>query len=278
MAEPALTTKPMNDAKLQLDAGNLTAAVESALKLVKTNPTNEAARTFLFELSCFSGQWDRAEKQLEVIGHQDTNAMIGSLIYRQNFKAERDRMKLFGDGLKPEFLGPEPPHITGLLNAINRVREANTVEAQTEIDRVEEERPAYPCEINGEGFTDFRDYNDLTMCVFEAFFKDSYVWLPFENVLTINFFKPKTLRDLYWIQAEVELVNGLQGEMFFPALYSGTWKSENDQVRLGRMTDWRDVGDEVFVGEGTKLFWMDGRDKSILDITSVKFNQPQPEA
>jgi len=175
-------------------------------------------------------------------------------------------------------LGPEPPHIAGLLNAINRVREANTVEAQTEIDRVEEERPAYPCEINGEGFTDFRDYNDLTMCVFEAFFKDSYVWLPFENVLTINFFKPKTLRDLYWIQAEVELVNGLQGEMFFPALYSGTWKSENDQVRLGRMTDWRDVGDEVFVGEGTKLFWMDGRDKSILDITSVKFNHPQPEA
>jgi protein involved in temperature-dependent protein secretion len=67
----------MNDAKLQLDAGNLTGAVEAALKLVKTNPTNEAARTFLFELSCFSGEWERAEKQLEVIGHQDAKAMIG---------------------------------------------------------------------------------------------------------------------------------------------------------------------------------------------------------
>src|SRR5687768_9146734 len=99
----------MNDAKLQLDNGNLTAAVESALRLVKTNPTNESARTFLFELSCFSGDWERAEKQLEVIGHQDAKAMVGSLIYKQNFKAERDRMKLFSDGLKPEFLGPEPP-------------------------------------------------------------------------------------------------------------------------------------------------------------------------
>ena len=106
----------MNDAKLQLDAGNLTGAVEAALRLVKTNPTNQAARTFLFELSCFSGDWERAEKQLDVIGHQDANAMIGSIIYKQNFLAERNRMKLFSDGLRPEFLGPEPPHIGTLFD------------------------------------------------------------------------------------------------------------------------------------------------------------------
>jgi protein involved in temperature-dependent protein secretion len=41
----------MNDAKLQLDAGNLSKAVEHALNLVKTNPTDASARTFLFELS-----------------------------------------------------------------------------------------------------------------------------------------------------------------------------------------------------------------------------------
>lgn len=261
----------MNDAKLQLDAGNLTAAVEAALRLVKTNPTDETARTFLFELSCYAGAWDRAEKQLEVIGHQDTNAMIGALIYRQNFHAERNRMKLFSDGLSPEFMGYKPAHIADLLDAVNRVREGNFGEARAAIDKVEEERPAYKCEINGEGFSDFRDYNDLTMCVFEVIHKDSYVWLPFEEVTSINFFKPKTLRDLYWIQAEVEMKNGITGEMFFPALYSGTWKSDNDLLRLGRMTDWREVGEEVFTGEGTKLFWMDGRDKSILDISSIKF-------
>jgi protein involved in temperature-dependent protein secretion len=44
------------------------------------------------------------------------------------------------------------------------------------------------------------------------------------------------------------------------------------------MTDWREVGSEVFVGEGTKLFWMDGRDKSILDISSIKFLHPEQEA
>jgi protein involved in temperature-dependent protein secretion len=42
----------MNDAKLALDKGDLTGAVEAALRLVKTNPTDTAARIFLFELSC----------------------------------------------------------------------------------------------------------------------------------------------------------------------------------------------------------------------------------
>lgn len=263
----------MNDAKLQLDAGNLTAAVEAALRLVKTNPTDATARTFLFELSCFTGDWDRAEKQLDVIGHQNANSMVGSMIYRQNFKAERDRMKLFSDGLKPQFMTAVPSYVDDLLSAINRVREGNIAEARAILDSVEENRPAFSCSVNGEGFSDFRDYNDLSMCVFEVLHKDSYTWLPFESVKSIEFYAPKTLRDLYWIQAKVELVNGMGGEMFFPALYSGTWQSDNDQVRLGRMTNWRDLGNELFAGEGTKLFWMDGKDKSILDLRTLEFAQ-----
>ena len=106
-------------------------------------------------------------------------------------------------------------------------------------------------------------------------FKDAYIWLPFEYVEKIEFFKPKTLRDLYWIQANVELTNGTNGEMFFPALYAGSWKHENDAVRLGRMTDWRDMGEELYVGEGLKLFWMDGRDRPILELETIEFKHEE---
>ena len=268
----------MNDAKLQLDKGNLSAAIESAINLVKTNPTNEAARIFLFELSCFAGDWERAERQLEVIGHQDVNAMIGSKIFQGNFQGERDRMKYFSDGQKPEFMSPKPAYLDTLMAANNRLREGNHAEARQLLDQVEEERPAFKVSINGEGFSDFRDYNDLTMCVFEVLLRGNYLWLPFEQVQKIDLFKPKSLRDLYWIQANVEMINGTSGEMFLPALYSGTWKSTNDQVRLGRMTDWRDVGSETYVGEGMRVFWMDGRDKSILDIETLEFKHEAAEA
>lgn len=261
----------MNDAKLQLDAGNLSGAVESALNLVKTNPTNEAGRIFLFELSCFSGDWERAERQLEVIGHQDVNAMIGSKIYQGNFKAERDRLKFFSDGQPPEFMTPKPAYLDDLMAANNRLREGNDLEARALLDQVEENRPAFKVSINGEGFSDFRDYNDPTMCVFEVLLRDSYMWIPFEQIQKIELFKPKSLRDLYWIQANVELINGTSGEMFLPALYANSWKSPNDQVRLGRMTDWRSMGSDVYLGEGMKLFWMDGKDRSILDLQTIEF-------
>jgi type VI secretion system protein ImpE len=262
----------MNDAKLHLDKGNLSAAVDSALGLVKSNPTVYAARAFLFELSLFSGDWDRADRQLDVIGHQDANAAIGSLIYRQNLSAERDRIKFFSEGLRPET--PEAPtdYINDLFTANDLVREGKTAEARELLDKVEEERPAFPCTVNGEGFSDIRDYNDLTMCAFEAIVKDSYVWLPFASVKSLEFLERKSLRDVFWPQAQFELTNGTSGELFLPSLYVNTYKNGDDQVRLGRSVDWREAGDDIYIGEGTRVFTMDGKDKPILDIKSIEFN------
>ena len=265
----------MNEAKTQLDAGDLSGAVEAALNAVKKSPTDAKARTFLFELACFAGDWERAEKQLDVIGHQDDNAMIGSLIYRQNLKAERDRLKVFSDSQKPEFIMSPPDYVIGLLMANNRLREGNAAEARKLLDEIEEQRPAFSCKINGEAAEDFRDYNDLTSCVFEAIVKDTYVWLPIEQVERIEFTAPKSLRDLYWIQAKVETTNGTNGEMFFPSLYANSFKSSDDQVRLGRMTDWREAGEEIFIGEGMRMFWSDGKDKPILELNEIEFTHEE---
>lgn len=263
----------MNDAKLHLDRGDLKAAVESAIGLVKSNPTVYAARSFLFELSLFSGEWDRADKQLDMIGHQDANSAIGSLIYRQNISAERDRLKFYAEGLRPETPETPPDYVNDLFTANDLIRDGKTAEARELLDKVEEERPAYPCTINGEGFSDFRDYNDPTMCVFEAIVKDSYVWLPFDSVKSISFLERKSLRDIYWPQATFELNNGTAGELFLPALYANTWKNADDQVRLGRTVDWREAGDDIFIGEGTRIFTMDGKDLPVLDIKTIEFGR-----
>ena len=263
----------MNEAKTLLDAGNLNGAVESVLTSVKTNPTDISTRTFLFELSCFAGDWTRAEKQLDVIGHQDANTMIGSLIYRQCLEAERKRQRLFSEGLKPEFLTDPPDYVYGLLTANNRVREGNLAEAREILDKVEEERPAFPGKINGAEVEDFRDYNDLTSCILEVIIKDSYVWVPFDQIEKIELTPPKSLRDLFWIQANLETTNGTNGEVMIPSLYVNTYKNQNDQVRLGRMTDWRELGEDIYMGEGLKLFWIDGSDKPILELKEVEMTQ-----
>lgn len=265
----------MNNAKLQLDAGNLKEAVSAALELVKSNPTNATARTFLFELSLFAGDWERAEKQLEVIGHQDVNASIGSLIFKQNLKAEKDRMAVYAEGKQPEIMMQVPKYVEDLITAVNNVREGNMGEARLLLDNVEEDRPAFPCKINGTGYADFRDHNDLTMCVFEVILKDTYVWLPFEQVKSIKFLERKSLRDAYWAQVEVEMVNGTAGEMFLPTLYVNTWKNGDDQIRLGRTVDWADAGSDIYVGQGSRLYSADGKAISIHDIELLEFEHPE---
>jgi type VI secretion system protein ImpE len=262
----------MNEAKARLDSGNLHGAVQSAINLVKAKPTDVSARTFLFELSLFTGDWDRASRQLDAIGHTDPATMIGSLIYRQNIEAEKKRQRLFSDGLKPEFLADAPDYVYGLLHAANRLREGNTGEAREILDKVEEDRPAITCKINGIYATDFRDYNDLTMCVLEALIKDTYVWIPFEHIVRLDFEKPKTLRDLFWMQAKVETINGTGGDIFVPALYANSYKNNNPDAQLGRMTDWRAAGDEIFVGEGLRMFWLDGEERAILELEEIEFD------
>jgi len=258
-------------AKIKFDEGDLAGAIAAAIESVKKNPTDVSARIFLFELSTFSGDWDRAEKQLDAIGHQDGNAAIGSLIYRQNFHNERERMNVFEHSSQPGSITQMPGYVGDLVQAVDNARRGETAQARELLDKVEEERPAFPVEIDGQKYEDFRDYNDLTMCVFEAFLKDNYVWLPFEEVVSVEFLEQKSLRDIFWPQAKVELTNGSVGEMFLPALYTNSWKSDDDQIRLGRAVDWRDIGDEVYLGEGVRLYWMDGQQKSALDIRTITF-------
>src|SRR5947209_9402883 len=132
----------MPQAKELFEAAKLRDAIEQLISEVKANPTDASRRTFLFELLCFAGEWDRAEKQLDVIGHQSTQAELGVMVYRANIKAERERRRLFEEGVQPHFLKEPPAYVDMHVAAINQMREGKLSEARATLDRAEEERPA----------------------------------------------------------------------------------------------------------------------------------------
>ncbi len=270
----------MERAKELFDAGELQAAIEELVREVKANPADTTRRIFLFELLCFVGEWDRAEKQLEVIGHQSAKAEIGVQAYRNNIKAERACQRLFTDGLRPHFLFEPPAYVSLHLEAINRLREGDTAEARRLLDRAEEQRPALSGKLNGEPFQDFRDWNDLVAPVLELIVQDHYTWLPLEQVKRLEITAPTQLRDLIWATAKIEATDeagGLIGRAFIKTLYEGSSKHPNNQVKLGRMTDWKTFGEEVVSAVGLRLFLVDEEDKAILEVREVEFN-PIPKA
>lgn len=260
------------EAKALFEIGKLNEAIVALTSEVKANPSDTARRTFLFELLCFAGEWERAEKQLDVIGHQGPQAELGVLVYRNNIKAERERRRLFAEGGQPHFLNEPPPYVDYLIEAIRQLGAGDNAGARESLDRAEEERPALTGKINDQPFQDFRDYDDTVGPVLELIVKDQYAWLPFEQIKRFEIAAPKQLRDLLWAQARIEALDGTVGEVYVPTLYAASSESANDQVRLGRMTDWKQLSEDIYRAVGLRLFLVDDVDKTLFEATVVEFD------
>jgi type VI secretion system protein ImpE len=264
-------------AKELLDAGQLQAAIEAMTREVKASPTDMRRRTFLFELLCFAGAWERAEKQLDVIGQQDVQTDIGTRLYRQNIAAEQKREQVLAGQRFPNFMLEPPGYVAVQLKALSQIGTGDFAEARTLLDRAAEECPALKGTLDGEPFENFRDADDLLNFVIEVFVQGEYIWLPIEQIRSIEIFAPAHLRDLIWTQARIETrgeAEAFTGEVFIPVLYANSHKQEHEQVRLGRMTDWQQLGDEVYAGVGQRLFLAGEQDKAMLEISTIEFELP----
>lgn len=262
----------MSIAKVMFEAGDLQSAIEELTNKVKARPTDTQQRIFLFEMLLFADEWERAERQMDVIAQQSLEAGLGIQIYRDNLKAERDRNNLFSEGRRPHFISEPPTHVELHLEAINCLREGKVREARETLDQAEEERPAFTGKLNGETFSDFRDYNDVVGSVLELIVQGQYTWLPFEQIRKLEIDAPKSLRDLMWTPARIECTDGTNGDIYIPALYAGSGKHIDNQVKLGRMTDWKDVGEGLYMGSGLRLFLVDSEDKALFEAKKIEFD------
>src|SRR4051794_20067531 len=107
-------------AKELLDRGELDPAIAQLGAELKAKPGDRHARTALFELLCLAGAWDRAERQLDAIGHQgdDTEARLGVEFYRGLLRAERARERLFDAGERPRFAHDPTEEVSRHLEAL----------------------------------------------------------------------------------------------------------------------------------------------------------------
>ena len=219
-------------------AGQLDEAIELLGAELRRNPTDAQQRVFLFELLCFAGQYERAEKQLDVLAGGTREAEMGALLYRAALHAERTRQRMFSDGDYPR--GSLPTPAAGNLN--------------------------------GRAFTTLSDADPRIGARLEVFAAGEYLWIPFEHIATIRLVAPKRLRDLLWAPAVVRTgpaFRGLElGEVLVPALAPLTSQHPDAGVRLGRVTEWVALGDET-VPLGQKLLLVDGEEFPILELREL---------
>jgi type VI secretion system protein ImpE len=221
-------------------SGRLEEAISTLGAVLRDDPTNARQRTFLFELLCFAGQYDRAEKQLDVIAQGSQEAAMGALLYRSALHAERLRQQMFaGDATEPPTV--EPAAIAGTLN--------------------------------GQPFTSITDADPRIGARLEVFAAGQYTWVPFSHLATVRIEAPQRLRDLLWSPAVVRAGADFQdfefGEVLVPVLSPLSWQSTDDEIRLGRVTDWETRADGADVPVGQKLLRVDDELIPILEVREL---------
>jgi type VI secretion system protein ImpE len=253
-------------------AGRLAEAIATATAEVKKHPTDTARRGFLFELLCFAAEWERADKQLETMVHQDPSVAVSLGLLRQLVRAEVWRQQFFDEGRVPELLG-EPSAVLQLhLQASIELRAGNAAEAATLLSQAEAARPKVSGSCDGHPFDDWRDLDDLTACVFEVLTSTGkYFWIPVEQVESIEFHPPQRPQDLLWRRAHMIVAGGPDGEVYLPTIYPATRHADDEQLRLGRGTEWQGEEGQPIRGLGQRMFLVGDHDHSILQLTEVTF-------
>lgn len=221
-------------------AGKLQDAIAALGVELRSDPTDTPRRTFLFELLCFSGEYDRAEKQLDVLAASGKESAMGALLYRSALHAQRLREEQFAKG-------------DALFSSAPRTELSGT--------------------INGRPFSRLRDADPRLGGRLEVFAAGQYMWIPFEYIQSIRTQPPSRLRDLLWLPALIgtsPAYKGLDlGELLLPVLTPFSWDDESDDVRLGRVTEWvaTESGHEVPIGR--KLLVADDEEISLLDVREL---------
>jgi type VI secretion system protein ImpE len=258
------------------EAGQLQEAIKAQNDEVKQHPADTTRRGLLCELLCFAGNLDRADVQLETLGHQDAQSIPGISMFRHLVRAEQARQQFYSEGRVPEFLGQPSPVLQLHLQASIQIREGNIAAASELLHQAEDERPKPTGECNGKRFEDFRDLDDLNASFFEVLTSNGkYYWIPTERVELIEFRPPARPRDLLWQRVHMIVTDGPDGEVYLPTLYAGTHALEDDQLRLGRATDWTGGEGSPVRGVGQRTFLIGDEALSILELQTVTFDRTE---
>jgi len=254
-------------------AGDLKGAIAAMNDEVRQHPTDTARRGFLCELLCFAGELDRADRQLDTMGTQDPQSMLGVAVFRHLLRAEQARQQFHLEGRVPEFLGQPSPVLQLHLQASIMIREGKLADAAGLLEQAEAQRPRVSGTCDGKPFDDLRDLDDLTASFFEVLTSNGkYYWIPVNQVEHIEFRAPERPHDLLWLRVHMIVRDGPDGEVYLPTLYAGTHTEAEDRYRLGRATDWRGGDGCPMEGFGLRTFLVGDEDRTILSFKEIVIN------
>ncbi|CAN7759484.1 ImpE/SciE family protein [Caballeronia sp. LjRoot34] len=237
---------------------------------VRAYPAQVQHRWELFQLLCVLGQWARAIQQLQVCATQQPDQIAMAHACRDLIRAERSRSRVFAGEQPPGFVFEPLPWMQGLVESI-RLSAHGEIEAadhvrEAALDNAKTVRVRFP---HGEAEW-ISDSDSRLGPVCEVITAREYRWLPLADIAKWHVERPATLLGLIWAPCTLTLLDGSTVRGFLPARYPMS-EDDDDALRLGRRTAWREVGRTAVIGMGQKTWATSAGDFSVFELASCEF-------
>ncbi len=268
-------------ADVSVREGRLEQALDELQQQVREDPANVKPRIFLFQLLAVLGDWNRAMTQLNVLGTMDAGALAMTQAYREALKCEVLRGEIFAGQRSPLVFGEPEQWVALLMEALKLTAQGQHGKSQQLRAMAFEAAPSTSGVIDGQPFEWIADADTRLGPVLEAIVNGRYYWIPFHRILKIQIDKPADLRDLVWMPAHFAWANGGETVGMIPTRYPGSEASEDNQIRMGRKTDWAELAEDMHAGLGQRMLATDAGEHSLMDVREVQLNtigDPRGEA
>jgi type VI secretion system protein ImpE len=262
-------------AEQSLREGRLQDALAELQAQVRKEPANAKYRIFLFQLLAVLGQWERALNQLNVLGDMDASSLPMVQTYREAINCELLRAEVFAGRRSPLVFGDPESWVALLLESLRLTAAGQHAQARITRDRAFETAAAVSGTLDEQPFGWLADADPRLGPVLEAVVNGHYYWIPFQRIRSIQFEQPADLRDYVWTPAQFTWANGGKTVGLIPARYPGSHAATDSLVQLGRKTEWRDCGEETYLGLGQRMLATDQGEYSLLDLRRIELDSDE---
>ena len=265
-------------AELSLKGGDPVTALAQLQELVRAKPADAKLRSFLFQLLCVLGQWERAVNQLTVTSSLDPEAMPMAQTYRDAVRCEAVRDEVFKGKTSPMIFGQPDQWLALLIESLLLAGRGEHERSHDLRARAFADAPASSGAIDGRPFSWIADADSRLGPVLEAVINGRYYWVPFSRLLMVQLEPPEDLRDLVWMPAHLQFENGGESVALIPTRYPGSESAGDGLLALARKTVWEEIAPDAHRGLGQRVIATDTEDVPLMQIRDISITGSPEEA
>jgi type VI secretion system protein ImpE len=229
------------------------------------------------QLLCLSGNWARAQTQLQSWLALSPQAQPTVNLLQQAIAGELQRDAVLRGEADPVLPGSAWHWCDTLLAALQAETAGDVARGSTLRAEALELAAANPGTATQQdqptAFSWLMDGDSRFGPVCEVISQGRYYWIPFAAIREMQFQAPASVTDLVWRHTRVQLVDGSEQVCQIPARYPLLAASDERFLRAS-VTEWQPLGDDPdqFIGQGQKMWLSDSAEFSLLSLQQVAFD------